>query len=68
MDKEFWSSFLRFLEDASDDELQDRIEKTNRLLQRLRSTDVKADARRMIRFMEQELLARSQARALARPQ
>ena len=68
MDKEFWSSFLRFLEDASDDELQNRIEKTNRLLQRLRSAAVKADARRIIRLMEQELLARSQARALARPQ
>lgn len=58
MDKDFWKGFLQFLDQASPEELREKIANVELLLQHTRSTEVKSDAKRMIRFMEQELFAR----------
>ncbi len=57
MDKDFWLGFLRFLDQASPEELHRKIADVELLLQNTRSAEVKSDAKRMIRFMEQELFA-----------
>jgi hypothetical protein len=57
MDKGFWKGFLRFLDQASPEELNRKIADVELLLQNTRSAEVKSDAKRMIRFMEQELFA-----------
>ncbi|MEQ1638576.1 MAG: hypothetical protein ABL903_18075 [Methylococcales bacterium] len=60
MDKDFWRSFLRFLDEANNAEIQERLLKTRTLLKSgINNTEVKADAKRIIRFLEQELFARS---------
>ena len=60
MDKDFWKSFLRFLDEANNAEIQERLLKTRTLLKNgIKNTEVKADAKRIIRFLEQELFARS---------
>ena len=60
MDKEFWQSCLRFLDEASMAEFQDRLARTRTALDAcLRDPDVRADAKRIIRFLEQEIMARS---------
>lgn len=58
MDKDFWKAFLRFLDQASPEELIAKIADVEALLQNTRSTEVKSDAKRMIRLMEQELFDR----------
>lgn len=58
MDKDFWKAFLRFLDQASPEELIEKIADVEALLQNTRSTEVKSDAKRMIRLMEQELFDR----------
>lgn len=60
MDKDFWQSFMRFLDEASATELQDRLKKTQAIVDAgLRDPDVKLDSKRIIRFLEQEIMARS---------
>jgi hypothetical protein len=66
MDKAFWRSFLGFLDDASDAEIQSRLAETRNFIQTARSPEVRSDARRMIALMEQELLARTQVKAARR--
>lgn len=64
MDKEFWKSFLGFLDSASEEEINARLEETQTFLKNARSPEVRGDAKRMIQFMEQELFARAQVRLL----
>jgi hypothetical protein len=60
MDKDFWQSFMRFLDEASMAELQERLVNTRTAFDSgLRNPDVKSDAKRIIRFLEQEIMARS---------
>jgi hypothetical protein len=60
MDKDFWQSFMRFLDEASVAELQDRLKKTQAIVDiGLRDPDVRSDAKRIIRFLEQEMMSRS---------
>lgn len=59
MDKEFWKTFLRVLDQESIAELERKLDETREFARRASSRDVRADANRMIRFMEVELLARS---------
>lgn len=58
MDKDFWKAFLRFLDQASPEELNEKIADIESLLETTRSEDVISDAKRMIRLMEQELFGR----------
>ncbi len=60
MDKDFWKGFFRFLDEANTGEIQGRLSKTRDLLdQGIGDIHVRADAKRIIRFLEQELVARS---------
>jgi hypothetical protein len=59
MDKIFWQGFLRFIDNASLKELQEKLEQTQAVLDSgLRNPDVRADAKRIIRFLEQEMMTR----------
>lgn len=59
MDKQFWKAFIRFLDEASQEEIRGRMDQTKLFLEKHATTsDVRSDARRLIKFMEQELLAR----------
>ena len=59
MDKDFWKGFLNFLDDAETSEIERRLQDTRSLLALgIRNPDVRADANRIVRFLEQELLLR----------
>lgn len=59
MDKDFWIGFMRFLETANDEEIQDRLKKTKQFLDNgIHDAQVRADAQRIIRFLEQEMIER----------
>ena len=58
MDKEEWKSFFRWLDQASAEELSRRKARIIVLLRDMNDRDVKADARRMMRLIESDLLAR----------
>ena len=58
MDKEEWKSFFRWLDQASAEELSRRKASIIVLVRDLHDRDVKADARRMMRLIEADLLAR----------
>ncbi len=63
MDKEFWRGFLRFLDEANQAEIQRRLDDTRKLLDRgIQNPEVRSDARRIIRFLEQELVVRQSNR------
>lgn len=60
MDKEFFVAFLRWLDTASDQELDDRRARIQALLgeRRVRSSGPRKDAEWMIRKIDEERLAR----------
>jgi hypothetical protein len=58
MDKEDWKAFFRWLDQAMSEEMRQKKDKIVALCGEIRSADVKSDARRMIRLIDQELLAR----------
>ncbi|MFZ1830069.1 MAG: hypothetical protein WAW42_15190 [Candidatus Competibacteraceae bacterium] len=59
MTREEWKEFYRWLETASDSELRRTLDKIEGLLSMLKDRDVQADALRMRREIEGELLSRS---------
>jgi hypothetical protein len=59
MNKDFFKSFLAWLDSASDQELDQRQRQIQELLEdRIRSRDTRRDAEFMIRKIEEERLAR----------
>jgi hypothetical protein len=58
MERSEWKAYLRWLEQASARELRRRQQALVRLLARLRDPQVRGDARRMLRDLEQEIRAR----------
>ena len=58
MDKQEWKSFFRWLDQAGAEELRRRKAKIAALCRDIDDRGVKADARRMIRLIDQDLLAR----------
>jgi hypothetical protein len=58
MDKSEWRGLFRFLDEANEEELRARLEKAREVLTIVRSPDVRSDARRVVRLLEQELLIR----------
>ena len=58
MDKAEWKSFLRWLDSASAEELRQKKVRIAALCRDIDDRDVKADARRMVRLIDQDLLAR----------
>lgn len=57
MDKDDWSGFLRWLDEASLQELRARKQRIVEVLEELRDRDVRSDARRMLRLLEAQTLA-----------
>lgn len=58
MDRQEWKSFFRWLDQADAEELRQKKARIAALCRHIDDRDVKADARRMIRLIDQDLLAR----------
>ncbi len=62
MDKDFWKAFLRFLDEGSDTEIYDRLIATRKLYDDVichsKNSELRYDAKKMIKFLEQEYFAR----------
>jgi hypothetical protein len=58
MDKQEWKSFFRWLDQAGAEELRHKKARIAALCRDIDDRGVKADARRMIRLIDQDLLAR----------
>jgi hypothetical protein len=65
VDKDEWKSFLRWHDQASARELRGRRQRIVEVLKDIRGRDVRCDAHRMVRLIDEELLAR-ESRALRR--
>lgn len=63
MDVEFWRSLNRFLAQASEPELQRKLELTQAFIPVVRSDEVRRDASRIIRALELELAFRAVLRS-----
>lgn len=58
MDKDEWRGFVRFLDEANEEELRRRKAAIVEVLTKVTDPDVRSDARRMMRLIDQETLAR----------
>lgn len=58
MDKEEWKSFLRFIDEGSERELQQRKEALQKVLTQVSDPGVRSDVRRMLRLVDEEVLIR----------
>ena len=58
MDKEEWRSFVRWLDQANPKELRMRRTRLTELRRDLDDRDLRSEVGRMVRLIEQELLAR----------
>ena len=58
MDKQEWKSFFRFIDEGSDTELQRRKDALLGVLSKVTDTGVRSDIRRMLRLLDEEVLAR----------
>ncbi|WOB11266.1 hypothetical protein [Piscinibacter gummiphilus] len=58
MDKEEWKSFLRFIDEGSERELQQRKKALQKVLTLVSDPGVRSDARRMLRLVDEEVLIR----------
>ena len=58
MDKHEWKSFLRFIDQGSVRELQERKENLQKVLTLVSDSGVRSDVRRMLRLVDEEVLIR----------
>jgi len=58
MDKQEWKSFFRFIDEGSDTELQRRKDSLLGVLSKVTDAGVRSDIRRMLRLLDEEVLAR----------
>lgn len=58
MDKHEWKSFLRFIDQGSERELQERQENLQKVLTQVSDSGVRSDVRRMLRLVDEEVLIR----------
>ena len=58
MDKQEWKSFLRFIDEGSVAELQQRKDALACVLQKVTDPGVRSDIRRMLRLIDEEVLIR----------
>jgi hypothetical protein len=58
MDKQEWKSFLRFIDEASVAEFQQRKVALAGVLQKVTDPGVRSDIRRMLRLIDEEVLIR----------
>jgi hypothetical protein len=60
MNKDFWKTLYTWLETASLEEIRTKQQTVRQLLGESRDRDLKADIRRILRFMDEELVARAE--------
>lgn len=60
MNKDFWKCLFCWLETASVDEIRDKQRVVRQMLGQTGDPDFKADIRRILRFMDEEVLARAE--------
>ena len=58
MDKEEWKSFLRFIDEGSEAELQRRKEALAGVRAKVTDPGVRSDIRRLLRLIDEEVLLR----------
>ena len=58
MDKQEWKSFFRFIDEGSAAELQRRKDSLLGVLSKVTDAGVRSDIRRMLRLLDEEVLAR----------
>ncbi len=66
MNKDFWKCLFYWLETASIDEIRDKQRVVRQMLGQTRDPDFKTDIRRILRFMDEEILARAELAKLMR--
>lgn len=66
MNKDFWKCLFCWLETASVDEIRHKQCVVRQMLGQTRDPDFKADIRRILRFMDEEILARAELANLMR--
>lgn len=59
MGKDAWKAFLRWLDQASPQELEEKHRESRALLAKLTDAQYRADLRRIIRLIEEEQLIRA---------
>jgi hypothetical protein len=60
MNKDFWKTLYAWLETASLEEIRTKQQTVRQLLSESSDCDLKADIRRILRFMDAEILARAE--------
>jgi hypothetical protein len=60
MNKDFWKTLYAWLETASLEEIRVKQQTVRQLLAESRDRDLKADIRRILRFMDEEMVARAE--------
>jgi len=60
MNKDFWKTLYAWLETASLEEIRAKQQAVRQLLGESRDRDLKADIRRILRFMDAEMVARAE--------
>ena len=60
MNKDFWKTVFCWLETASSEEISDKQSAVRQMHDQIEDRDLQADIRRILRFMDQELLARAE--------
>jgi hypothetical protein len=60
MNKDFWKTLYAWLETASLEEIRAKQQCVRQLLGESRDRDLKADIRRILRFMDAEMVARAE--------
>ena len=59
MDKEFWKGFMRFLDQATNEELNQRYQEIDVYLPHISERDLRSDMRRCLRLLNEERVART---------
>jgi len=60
MNKDFWKTLYAWLETASLEEISAKQQTVRQLLGESHDRDLKADIRRILRFMDEEMVARAE--------
>jgi hypothetical protein len=66
MDKDTWREFIRWLDDATEKELAEAKVKLRSAQEVVTENGVRSDVRRMLRLIDEEVLARQNVAAIAR--
>lgn len=66
MNKDFWKTVFCWLETASLEDIRDKQSAVRQMHDQIDDSDLQADIRRILRFMDQEILARAELAKLVK--